>query len=152
MDITSSAFTSNSPIPRKYTCDGDDISPPLRWSGVPASTRTVAVICDDPDAPRKDFVHWVVFNVPARVGQFAEHLPTTERLPDGGQQGMNDFGNIGYGGPCPPSGTHHYRFTLYAVDRELDVPASATKNEVLTAMKGHVLATAQLKAVYTRSR
>ncbi|HJR59986.1 MAG TPA: YbhB/YbcL family Raf kinase inhibitor-like protein [Vicinamibacterales bacterium] len=151
MKITSSAFTDKGEIPRKFTCDGDDISPPIEWSDVPADAKTVALICDDPDAPKQDFTHWVVFDRPPTARPLPEHLPAEPELPNGGRQGKNDFGKVGYGGPCPPSGTHRYRFTLYALDTELGVPPSSSRKDVETAMKGHVLQTAQLTAVYTRA-
>jgi Raf kinase inhibitor-like YbhB/YbcL family protein len=152
MKIASPAFEDGRPIPSKYTCDGENVSPPLEWSDVPTRARSVALICDDPDAPKKDFVHWVVYNVPPDRTALPEHVKPSERLPDGGSQGKNDFGKVGYGGPCPPSGTHHYRFTLYAVDTELKVPPSSTRQEVMTALKNHVLDTAQLTGVYHRAR
>jgi Raf kinase inhibitor-like YbhB/YbcL family protein len=152
MKIASPAFEDGRPIPSKYTCDGENVSPPLEWSDVPTRARSVALICDDPDAPKKDFVHWVVYNVPPDRTALPEHVKPSERLADGGSQGKNDFGKVGYGGPCPPSGTHHYRFTLYAVDTELKVPPSSTRQEVMTALKNHVLDTAQLTGVYHRAR
>jgi Raf kinase inhibitor-like YbhB/YbcL family protein len=151
MKIASSAFQNNGAIPRKYTCDGDDVSPPIEWSEVPANARTVALICDDPDAPKHDFVHWVLFNVAPNAGAVPEHVPRRAELADGACQGTNDFGKVGYGGPCPPSGTHHYRFTLYAVDTELRVNPSARKEAVLAAMQGHVIESAQLTATYQRA-
>lgn len=152
MKIASSAFPNNGAIPRKYTCDGDDVSPPLEWSDTPDRTKTVALICDDPDAPKHDFVHWVLFNVPSDTGALPEQLPRRAELADGTRQGTNDFGKVGYGGPCPPSGTHHYRFTLYAVDTELNLSPSASKDAVLSALQGHVLESAQLTATYQRAR
>ena len=152
MKISSPAFEPNGSIPSKYTCDGDDVSPPLEWSGIPPKTRSVALICDDPDAPRGVFVHWVLYNVPPTAKGLPEHVAAKRELPDGSRQGTNDFGKVGYGGPCPPSGTHRYRFTLYALDAELRGPASATRKDVDAAMKGHVLETAQLTGVYTRKQ
>ena len=152
MKIASSAFRHDGAIPRKFTCDGDDVSPPIEWSEMPPDAKTVALICDDPDAPKGDFVHWVLFNVPAAAGALPEHLPRRPELADGARQGTNDFGKVGYGGPCPPSGTHHYRFTLYAVDGELHVSPSASRAAVQAALKGHVLASAQLTGTYQRAR
>jgi Raf kinase inhibitor-like YbhB/YbcL family protein len=152
MIIRSPAFANNSPIPQKYTCDGENVSPPIEWSDVPSTARTVALVCDDPDAPKGDFVHWVLFNVPSDEGHLPERVSTKPQLPDGARQGKNDFGKVGYGGPCPPDGTHHYRFTLYAVDTELDVPAISTRDEVLKSMKDHVLGSAQLTGTYTRRK
>jgi len=152
MRIASAAFEDDGTIPSKYTCDGDDVSPPIEWSDVPADAKTVALICDDPDAPKKDFTHWVLFNVPPKAGALREHVAAKRELPDGSRQGTNDFGKIGYGGPCPPSGTHRYRFTLYALDTQLSVPSSSTKKDVETAMKGHVLETAELVGAYVRAK
>ena len=151
MKITSAAFRDDGEIPRKYTCDGEDISPPIEWNDVPTEAKTVALICDDPDAPRKDFTHWVLFDRPAAARTLQEHVAPRQELPDGGRQGKNDFGKVGYGGPCPPSGSHRYRFRLYALDAELGLPPSATRKDVETAMTGHVLETAELTGVYARS-
>jgi Raf kinase inhibitor-like YbhB/YbcL family protein len=151
MKITSPAFKENSAIPARYTCDGEDVSPPLEWSDLPENTKTVALICDDPDAPKHDFAHWVMFNVSPEQRRLAEHVPAEPQLASGARQGKNDFGRVGYGGPCPPSGTHRYRFALYALDTELDVPPSAPRDRVLQAMHGHVLETAELKATYSRT-
>jgi hypothetical protein len=148
--VTSTAFKEGQPIPRQYTCDGVNVSPPLEWSGAPQPAKTLAIICDDPDAPADTWVHWVLYNLPAdRIG-LVENLPTTEKVPGGGLQGTNDFQKIGYGGPCPPSGTHHYFFKLYALDSELSLPAGATKAEVLKAMEGHIVAQTQLMGTYRR--
>jgi Raf kinase inhibitor-like YbhB/YbcL family protein len=152
MKLESPVFRNDGDIPSKYTCDGDDVSPPIEWSDVPAAARSLALICDDPDAPKKDFSHWVLFNIPPRAGALPERVAAKQDLPDGSRQGKNDFGKIGYGGPCPPSGTHRYRFTLYAVDRQLSVPASSSREDVEAALKGHVLETARLTGAYTRSR
>jgi Raf kinase inhibitor-like YbhB/YbcL family protein len=152
MKIVSPAFQDNGTIPRKYTCDGDDVSPPLEWSDVPSRAKTLTLICDDPDAPRHDFVHWVLFNVPYEAGALREHMPQAGELADGTRQGTNDFGRLGWGGPCPPSGTHHYRFTLYAVDTELNVSPSAKRDAVMAAMKGHVVESARLTATYQRAK
>lgn len=151
MRLFSSAFADNTAIPSRYTCDGNDISPPLDWADLPEGAKTVALICDDPDAPKKDFTHWVLFDRPPDR-TLPEHVPPRPELPDGGRQGKNDFGKVGYGGPCPPSGTHRYRFTLYALDIELGARAAAARQDVEKAMKGHVLETAHLTGVYTRPR
>lgn len=148
--ITSTAFNEGEAIPRQYTCDGINISPPLEWSGVPKTAKTIAIIADDPDAPAGTWVHWVLYNLPAENIGMVENLPATENLNAGGSQGKNDFGKIGYGGPCPPSGTHRYFFKVYAVDTELPLKAGATKAEVEKAMEGHVLAQAQLMGTYSR--
>ena len=150
MQVTSSAFKEGQPIPRPYTCDGVNISPPLEWTGVPKTAKTIAVIADDPDAPSGTFVHWVLYNLPAENIGMIENLPTTENLKAGGFQGKNGFQKIGYGGPCPPSGTHRYFFKVYALDNELSLKAGATKPDVEQAMQGHIVAQAQLMGTYSR--
>ena len=150
MRITSSTFSEGGAIPVRYTCDGDDLSPPLTWSGVPAGTETFALICDDPDAPVGTWVHWVYFNIPATVNQLPEGVSSDEEPSQGGRQGRNDFRRIGYGGPCPPGGTHRYYFKLYAVDDVLHLPAGATKKKLLKSMENHVLAEAQLMGTFRR--
>jgi Raf kinase inhibitor-like YbhB/YbcL family protein len=150
MKLESSAFKSNELIPAKYTCDGKDISPPLLWDEIPIGTQTIALIVDDPDAPGRIFVHWLVYNIPNTTHQLTEHTPTVKTLPNGAVQGKNDFGKFGYGGPCPPSGIHRYFFKLYAVDKSLDLAIGATKNQILAAMEGHILASAELIGRYKR--
>jgi len=148
--LTSSAFKEGQPIPATYTCKGVNISPPLEWSGVPKTARTIAIIADDPDAPSGTWVHWVLYNLPADNIGLVENLPPTESLKAGGFQGKNDFGKIGYGGPCPPSGTHRYFFKIFALDGELPLKAGATKAEVEKAMAGHVVAQGQLMGTFGR--
>ncbi len=148
--ITSSAFEDGGLIPAKYTCDGADMSPPLQWDVVPEGTKSIAVICDDPDAPMGTFVHWVIFGLPADTRELAENIPSDETLPSGAKQGTSDFGRIGYGGPCPPSGTHRYFFKIYALDTEVDLAAGASKRELLEAMEGHILGQGQLIGKYKR--
>ena len=148
--ITSSAFEDGGLIPAKYTCDGSDISPPLQWEAVPEGTKSIALICDDPDAPMGTWVHWVIFGLPAETRELAENIPADETLPNGAKQGISDFGRIGYGGPCPPSGTHRYFFKIYALDTELDLAAGASKRELLKAMEGHILSQGQLIGKYKR--
>ena len=150
--ITSPAFEAGGMIPAKYTCDGQDISPPLRWEAVAEGTRSIALICDDPDAPVGTFVHWVLFNLPAETRELSENIPADEVLPNGAKQGTTDFGRIGYGGPCPPSGTHRYFFKIYALDTEIDLPAGASKSQLLKAMEGHILGHGQLIGKYKRQR
>lgn len=152
MRLTSPAFADGQPIPAAYTCDGRDISPSLAWEEAPAGTASFALIGDDPDAPGKTWVHWVLYNIPAAVGRLPEALSTAAELPDGSRQGWTDFGRAGYGGPCPPSGTHRYSFTLYALDAALTLPARATKPQLEAAMRGHVLAEARLMGTYRRAR
>lgn len=150
MEIKSPAFKEGELIPSKYTCDGPDISPPLEWSDAPAGTRSFALISDDPDAPVGTWVHWVIFNIPANVNRLDEDIPKKDVLSNGARQGRNDFGRFGYGGPCPPGGTHRYYFKLYALDKELDLKAGSTKRDLLKAMEGHVLAEAYLMGKYKR--
>jgi Raf kinase inhibitor-like YbhB/YbcL family protein len=156
--IQSRAFAEGAKIPKPFTCDGQNISPPLQWSGVPASAQSLALICDDPDAPLGTWTHWLLYNMPPDVQELTEALPQDASLsaPPAGnaekpaQQGKNDFGNLGYGGPCPPGGTHHYHFKLYALNARLDLPPGATKDELLRVMKGHVLAQGKLVGTYSR--
>ena len=148
--ITSSAFEEGGLIPPKYTCDGADISPPLQWDHVSEATKSIAIISDDPDAPVGTWVHWVMFNLPADTRELQENIPKDEILPNGGRHGITDFGRIGYGGPCPPSGTHRYFFKIYALDTELDLAAGTAKSDLLNAMEGHILAEGQLIGKYKR--
>ncbi len=150
--VSSSAFQEGGAIPTPYTDDGQDASPPLQWDNVPAGTKGLALIADDPDAPRGTWVHWVLYNLPADARSLDEGVPTTETLPNGARQGKNDFGKIGYGGPAPPKGKpHRYYFKLYALDAPVGLAPGATKAELLAAMKGHVLAEGQLMGKYGRS-
>jgi len=148
--VTSSAFNNGGMIPAKYTCDGSDISPPLQWQPVPESTESIAVICDDPDAPVGTFVHWVLFNLPAQTNELVENIPAAEALPGGGVHGRNDFGRLGYGGPCPPSGTHRYFFKIYALDAKVNLQPGCRKSDLLKAMEGHILGQGQLMGKYKR--
>jgi Raf kinase inhibitor-like YbhB/YbcL family protein len=145
IQLTSSAFKEGGNIPRRHTCDGEDLSPSLSWTGIPAGTHSLALIVDDPDAPRGDWVHWVLFDL----------LPDLDGLPEGvagtGTAGKNDFGRLGYGGPCPPRGSNHrYYFKLYALDQTLGLKPGATKVDVETAMTGHILAKGQVMGRYER--
>jgi Raf kinase inhibitor-like YbhB/YbcL family protein len=148
--LMSQAFKNGEPIPSKYACDGEDISPPISWSGAPQQTRSYALIVDDVDTPMGKFTHWVIFNIPAVESSLEEGVPTVGTLSNGATQGRNGFGKIGYGGPCPPSGTHRYVFHLYALDTLLSVQAGITEHDVLEAMKGHVLAEGELTGLYSR--
>lgn len=149
MNLTSTSFQNQ--IPAKYTCNGAGISPQLTWSTPPAATASFALIVTDPDAPRGTWVHWVLYNLPAETRALPEGLPALGQLPDGALQGRNDFGEIGYGGPCPPSGApHHYVFTLYALDIKLNLPVGATRAQVEAAMQGHILASGKLIGIYQR--
>lgn len=149
--LTSSAFRDGEMIPATYSADGADHSPPLAWSGQPPATVSLALVCDDPDAPRGTWVHWVLFNLPGDTRGLPEHTPPDGALPNGAQQGKNDFGKLGYGGPAPPRGKpHRYFFKLYALDASLKLPAGATKDQLLKAMQGHVLAETRLMGQYRR--
>jgi Raf kinase inhibitor-like YbhB/YbcL family protein len=150
MELKSPAFEEGGMIPKKHTCDGDDISPPLRWTSVADGTKTLALICDDPDAPGGTWVHWVIFNIPGDTRDLAENVPPQKELPNRAKQGTNDFRKIGYGGPCPPGGTHRYYFKIYSLDTDLDLESGATKAQLLQAMKGHVLGEDQLMGKYKR--
>lgn len=149
--VTSPAFTEGEGIPSDFTCDGAGASPPLEWSGVPAGAQSLAVIADDPDAPAGDWVHWLVYDLPPSLTQLPAGIPEGGRLSRGGSQGRTDFGALGYGGPCPPSGTHRYFFKLYALDSVLRLKPGATKKELLQAMQGRVLAEGRLMGTYRRS-
>ena len=151
MELTSSAFAEGTEMPRKYTCDGEDISPPLSWTAPPQGTASLVLICDDPDAPGRVWVHWVLYGLRPDARGLPEGVPRDEVIEGGAKQGHNDFRRIGYGGPCPPPGsTHRYVFKLYAVDIDLALGSGATKAEVLQAIEGHVLAEAQLMGRYKR--
>ncbi len=137
-------------IPSQYTCDGSDISPPLGWSSPLAAAKSFALICDDPDAPGKTWVHWVMYDIPAGTSELAEAVKPEGTLPSGAKQGANDFQKIGYGGPCPPSGTHRYFFKLYALDTATSLSPGATKDKLLKVIEGHVVAEGQLMGRYKR--
>lgn len=150
MEITSPAFEEGAMIPEKYTCDGINISPPLKWSDVPDGTKSFAIICDDPDAPVGTWVHWVIYNIPPDIYELSEHVAPIKILPNGAQQGRNDFRKIGYVGPCPPGDTHRYYFKIYALSEELNIESGITKSELLKEMKGHILSEGQLMGRYKR--
>ena len=148
--VTSTAFAEGEMIPRHHTCDGRDVSPPLQWSGIPEGAQSIALICDDPDAPMGTWVHWVLFNIPAGEKGVPAQIAPDATLSNGARHGTNDFRRLGYGGPCPPGGTHRYYFKLYALDTTLPLGAGATKAQVEAAMAGHILARAQLMGKYKR--
>ena len=148
--ITSSAFKEGGMIPAKYTCDGLNVSPSLKWEQIPQGVKSFALICDDPDAPVGTWVHWVLWNIPAEANGLPDAVPASPQLPDGSKQGITDFRRPGYGGPCPPSGTHRYYFKIYALDMMLDLPESSKKQDLLEAMKGHILAEGALMGKYKR--
>ena len=138
-------------IPKKYTCDGQNVSPPLSWSPIPSGTKSIAILCEDPDAPAGIWVHWVMYNIPPDATGLSESVPSDKVLKDGAKQGINDFRKIGYGGPCPPGGTHRYFFKIYALDISLAAEPGITRNDLLKAMEGHVLGQGQLMGRYKRN-
>lgn len=151
LELKSPAFTDKEYIPAKYTCQGEDISPPLIWTGAPAGVKSFALINDDPDAPSGDWVHWVIYDIPRDADGLPEGVPNTQNLPNGAKQSVNDGGDTGYGGPCPPPGKpHRYYFKLYALDIILNKPAGLSKTDLLKVMKGHILAEAQILGYYKR--
>lgn len=151
ISISSEVFKDGGTIPDEYTCDGEDISPTLLWEGLPGGTKSIVLIMDDPDAPGRTFVHWVIYNIPGSTQKLAKGIPKKEKLADGSLQGMTDFGRAGYGGPCPPPGKpHRYFFKIYAIDKLLDLPSGASKGDVEAAMKGHILAKGELIGKYAR--
>ncbi len=151
IEVTSAAFAEGGTIPAKHTCEGEDFSPPLAWKGIPVESKSLALICDDPDAPVGTWVHWVLYNLPPKTAGLPEGVTTAQRLPDGSRQGVNDFGKTGYGGPCPPPGKpHRYFFKLYALDRMIELPAGAKKQDLERAMQGRVLAQGRLVGKYQR--
>lgn len=152
MKLESTAFSAEGMIPLKFTCDGENISPALRWQNVPAAAQSLALIVDDPDAPNRTFVHWVAYDLPIEMRSLPEQVPHGPTLQGGGTQGQNDFGDMGYGGPCPPSGTHRYFFKLYALDISLNLNSGATKPQLEAAMSGHIVEQAELIGRYARQR
>lgn len=144
--LISSAFNANSVIPSEYTCDGENLSPPLVWSGAPENTKSFALIMDDPDAPVGLWTHWVLWNIPAEITTFTQNISLPAKI----IQGKNSWDNNSYGGPCPPNGQHRYFFRLYALDELLDIPATSTQQDLLQAMEGHILAKTELMGLYKR--
>lgn len=150
-ELKTAAFSDGSEIPKKYTCDGADISPTLNWKDAPAGTKSFAFIADDPDAPAGTWTHWIIWNIPATATALPEGVAKVEELSDGARQGRNDFHRIGYGGPCPPPGKpHRYFFKLFALDTALDIQPGAGRKELERAIKGHVLSQTELKGKYGR--
>ena len=150
VEIKSSSFNQGDMIPARYTCDGQNISPSLQWNGAPENTKSFALIADDPDAPAGTWVHWVMYDIPATVNSLPENVPKSEEVSGLGKNGKNTSRHFGYDGPCPPGGTHRYYFKLYALDAMLNLKPGTTKEELLKAMKGHVLAEAQVMGRYKR--
>jgi Raf kinase inhibitor-like YbhB/YbcL family protein len=150
-ELKSPSFPPGGGIPVEHTCDGRDVSPALRWTSPPPKTKSFALIADDPDAPGGTWVHWVLYAIPAAAGEVAEGVPPRDSVAGVGVQGANDFGKVGYRGPCPPRGpAHRYFFKLYALDTELSLPAKKSKAELLKALEGHVLGQAELMGRYKR--
>ena len=149
-ELMSPAFKSGGMIPSVHTCQGKNISPPLAWSGAPSGTKSFALICDDPDAPVGIWVHWVYYNIPPSVISLPGAFTKDEKPASGGIHGKSSFGDFGYGGPCPPWGTHRYFFRLYALDVVLHLNPGAEKKDVLKAMEGHVLAKSELMGKYKK--
>ena len=151
MLLTSTTFRAGQAIPASSTCNGDDLSPHLQWSEIPVSTRSFGLIADDPDAPRGTWVHWLLFNLPADAIELAPGVPRNPQLPSGARQGVNDFGDIGYNGPCPPRGKpHRYFFRLYALDCTLNLAPGLKRPDLDAAIEGHVLAEATLMGTFQR--
>jgi Raf kinase inhibitor-like YbhB/YbcL family protein len=149
--LTSPAFEQGRPIPPLYTCEGEDVSPPLRWSGGPTAHRSLALVCDDPDAPRGTWDHWVLYNLPGQAAELAQGVPKVPELPSGARHGRNSWGKLGYGGPCPPPGKpHRYFFRLYALDIMLNLAPGASKAELEHAMTDHILGQGMLMGTYQR--
>jgi Raf kinase inhibitor-like YbhB/YbcL family protein len=151
LELSSSAFNSGEPIPTRYTCDGEDVSPPLGWRGVPEGAESLVLIVDDPDVPRGVFSHWVLFDVPVAQSGLEEGF-SGAKSPKVGTQGRNDFGNTGYGGPCPPTGAEHrYYFRLYALDQEIGIISGATRAQVMDRIQDHIVAQTEMIGTYARS-
>jgi len=151
LKVTSTAFAQGEAIPRRYTCDGENVSPALAWENVPEKTKSLAIICDDPDAPRGVFAHWVLYNLPRGAKEILEDQSKDVELPDGARQGMNDFREIGYGGPCPPAGkAHRFIYHVYALDAVLHPVKGMTRAQLLMAMDGHIQAQGELMGKCSR--
>lgn len=151
MQISTKSFSAGGEIPKRYTCDEADVSPQLSWSGTPPGSQSLALLADDPDAPGGTFTHWVLYDLPASTPELAEEVRKIDQLPGGGSQGRNDFGKVGYGGPCPPPGKpHRYFFRVFALDKTLGLKPGASRQEVESAMKGHVLAQGEVMGRYGR--
>jgi Raf kinase inhibitor-like YbhB/YbcL family protein len=152
LNLASPAFMDGQTIPPRYTADGDNLSPPLAWQGAPKNTRSFAMLCEDPDAPKGTWSHWVVYNIPNTAEELREGVPLKPEVQEGVQQGVNDFGNLGYGGPAPPENDspHRYIFSIFALDDALDFDGRPDRQTLLDAMNGHVLAEAELTGMYSR--
>ena len=147
--LESLTFKNGDFIPKKHTCDGENTSPPLRWTEAPAATKSYALVCDDPDAPMMTWIHWVIYSIPGDITELVEGIPNKAVLDRGIAQGINSSKRIGYGGPCPPGHSRHrYFFRLYALDTDLDLPPGATRHDLDKAMKAHILGQAELMGIY----
>jgi hypothetical protein len=151
LKVSSPTFAQGESIPQRHTCDKENVSPALAWDNVPERTESLAIICDDPDAPHGIFVHWVLYNLPRGTAEILEDVPKDEELPSGAHQGMNDFRETGYGGPCPPHDTEHrFIYHVYALDTMLHPIKSMTRAQLLMSMDGHMLAQGELMGMYRR--
>lgn len=151
LDLKSSVFSNEAYIPDKYTCKGGNVSPPLEWNEVPGETESLALVMEDPDAPSGTWDHWVIYNIPANVNELEEGIPKEEELHNGIKQGLNDFGKIGYGGPCPPPGkAHRYIFKLYALNEKMDIPAGLNKENLIKKIREHIIGESKLTGLYKR--
>lgn len=151
LQLTTTAFTPGQPIPSRHAYDKEDLSPALQWSGIPPTAKSLALICDDPDAPRGTWVHWVLYDLPTSTAGLSEGVPKASELSNGAKQGVNDYKKIGYGGPCPPPGKpHRYFFKLYALDTRLDLKPGLNKQDVEHAMKDHIIAEGELMGTYQK--
>jgi len=148
--LRSPSFEDKGIIPSKHAYDREDVSPAIQWENLPEGTKSIALICEDPDAPMGDWIHWIVFNIPPTKKGLEEDIPKVEGLSDGTKQGKNDYGKIGYGGPCPPFGTHRYIFKVYALDAKLDLKPGCTKAELLKAMRPHIIDQGEITGLYSR--
>lgn len=149
--LTSSAFSAEETIPDRYTCEGAGVSPPLEWANAPEGTEEFALVCEDPDAPGGTFTHWLLYGIPAEIEELPEDVPPDGTLSWGAVQGRNDFGNIGYGGPCPPIGeTHRYFFRMYALSEKLDMPPGATRAQLLSEAEDRAIARAGLMGTFAQ--
>jgi Raf kinase inhibitor-like YbhB/YbcL family protein len=153
IEVTSTAFEDGQPVPEKYSGQGDNVSPPLQWSDVPQQTKSLALICEDPDSPSGTFTHWLVYNLPPTTASLDENVPKGQSMVYGFLQGKNDFGNVGYGGPAPPAGkVHHYLFKVYALDIILLVPAGGDRSDLLSAMNGHIIGEGDLTGTFETTK
>ncbi|MDE3202404.1 MAG: YbhB/YbcL family Raf kinase inhibitor-like protein [Acidobacteriota bacterium] len=151
LTVTTTAFSPGGTIPKNYTCDGADRSPNVSWSGAASGVQSFALIADDPDAPGSTWTHWLIWNIPAKSSGLQDGVPKVETLDNGSRQGRNDFRRSGYGGPCPPRGKpHHYHFKVFALDTILNLPAGAGRNQLESAMQGHVITQGELVGIYGR--